>query len=120
MVDTTEEHKILNVWFTVLCCTSAMDEIENTSYYRREFKQKGKLFKEEIRKATAQLYGPIFGVNDRVMFDLMSMHEEFIQNMMSMRPEDVGIVNCFLEQYKKDPEKVMELLQIGFETENSE
>lgn len=112
-----EGHKVLNVWFTVLCCTSAMDEIEGTDYYRKEFKQRGNLFKEEIRKVTAQLYGPIFGVNDNVMYELMTMHEEFIRNMMAMRPEDVGVVNCFLEQYRKEPEKVMELLQIGFETE---
>lgn len=114
MTTPNPQHKVLTAVLTAQMAVFAMDEIAGTYAYRQDVKQSGNRFLKSIEGYTTQLIPLVYGVKDDEMFALMDYMQQTIQQLVTMRPEEMGAISAMIDAYRQNPEQTMEALGMAF------
>lgn len=106
------ELKVLQAVLQCQMAVFAMDGIEGLPVYSRDVKYTGKKFLKEIEKYTTAMMPLVFGVQDSTLYALMDSINELLQGVVSIKPEDVRVLNVMLETYRERPDEVLSFLDV--------
>jgi len=107
------QHIYLTTLLSAALCLECLDELKGTTVYRQELKQTGNRFCLELEKLTSKDLGAIWGIDDEAMYELIRYQRKVIEQLQTLRPEDIGVVMELIRKYKEEPETMLQINQIA-------
>ena len=69
------------------------------------------MFLRSIEGYTSEQMGKVFGEDDDTLFKIMDFYEGLFGRVVGLRPEAAEVVNALIDEYRNDPDRVVERLR---------
>lgn len=89
-----------------------MDLLKGTTVYRHDLRQNANRLAASLEKLLAKDMNEICGVEDDVLYKQMDYYHDLIKQLSTLRADENGIMALIIDEYKKNPESVLEALKI--------
>lgn len=97
---------------TAAVMMEGIEALQGTTAYRQELKNTANRFMKELERYCSEPLGAVWGADDKAMYALMEYQKKVIAQLVTMRPEDIGVVSELIEKYLLHPEEVLTRLEI--------
>ncbi len=118
MAEASKEEIVLTTLLSALLTMEGMEQLQDTDAFRQRIKQTGNNFYKELEKYTSQIAPLVWGVDDKAFYLVMDYQKTVLQKLITMKPEDIGVVMAMIEKYEQHPRKTLTRLEIKL-TDNS-